>query len=221
MTQSNLATWNDGLDHEKLFWEKWKDDDREKFFGSKRELRPVVRDMLPEITEQTEILDVGAGAISWLGRVSEGVDIKIVQADPLADWYETIVENQPNECHCVGGEDLLSHFGERKFDLVYASNSVDHSVDPEAVLKGIAAVAKGPIYLEHIQNCAIVNNWLGLHQWNFDQREDRIWIWGKARQFMPGMQQPVDVAKALGVSSWNYRYNKHGAHTYIEFRGWL
>ncbi len=221
MTQETSDTWTEGVAHEKLFWEKWKKDGREKFFGSKRELRSVVRDMIPEVTDQTEILDVGSGAISWLGRESGGVDIKIVQADPLTEWYKTIVDNQPNECHNVGGEHLSRYFRDRRFDLVHATNSVDHSKDPEAVLKGISSVTKGPVYLEHIQNCAIVNHWKGLHQWNFDQRDDRIWIWGKTRQFVPGMQEPIDVAKALGVSAWNYRYNKHGAHTYIEFRGWV
>jgi len=221
MTRKDSDIWTEGLDHEKMFWTKWAEDGREGFFGRKRELNDAVRGMLPSVDEGTEILDVGSGAISWLGRVSAGVDIKIVQADPLADWYETIVVNQPNECHCVGGEVLLSHFGDRKFDLVHASNSVDHSADPEAVLKGIGSVTKGPVYLEHIQNCALVNQWKGLHQWNFDQKGDRIWIWGKNRQFVPGMQDPIDVVKALGVTSWNYRYIKRGAHTCIEFRGWM
>jgi len=221
MTQSDLDTWHDGLDHEKEFWIKWAKDGEEGFFGRKRELRQCVSDMLPEATPSTEILDVGAGAISWLGRVVGDVEVNIVQADPLADWYETIVKKQPNECHCVFGEELEEYFGDRKFDLVHATNSVDHSADPEAVLKGISAVTKGPIYLEHIQNCAIVNHWKGLHQWNFDQRDNRICIWGKHRQFVPGMKEPIDVAKALGVSAWNYRYNKHGPYTYIEFRGWL
>jgi len=209
--------WKDGISHEKEFWTGWKNRGQDIHCKKVRPLKKNLVSVFPE--NATEILDVGCGAISNLGRDVEGREIKIVQADPLSDWYSTLVDDIPNEVHCVAGQDLDKYFSPRKFDLVHASNSVDHSVDPEAVLRGMSSVAKGPIWLEHYHNCAVQNKWLGLHQWNFDDWAGRVYIWSKDRLWQGTEQKPIDVAEALGMKSWSYRFIQQKVHRLLVFQG--
>jgi len=209
--------WKDGISHEMEYWAGWKKRGKDEHCKKMRPLQKHVAEILPD--DATEILDVGSGAISALGRDVDGREIKIIQADPLATWYGELVKDVPNEVHCVGGEDLDEYFSPRKFDLVHASNSVDHSADPEAVLRGMASVARGPICLVHYQNCAVQNKWLGLHQWNFDDWDGRVYIWSNDRQWQGTEQLPIDVAESLGVKSWSYHFNHRTAPRTLVFLG--
>lgn len=209
--------WKDGISHEMEFWGGWKKRGRD---TACKQLRPLKQSLASILSKDaTEILDVGCGAVSNLGRDVDGREIKIIQADPLSQWYSTLVKDVPNEVHCVGGEDLDEYFSPRKFDLVHASNSVDHSIDPEAVLRGMAAVARGSIFLEHYQNCAVQNEWRGMHQWNFDDWSGRVYIWSKDRQWQGTEKLPIDVAETLGVKKWNYHFIQLKKHRLLVFQG--
>ena len=69
-----------------------------------------------------------------LGFRYPGKTLTIVPVDPLADEYDRLLSdaglNPPIRTVRVAGEELLEHFGSRRFDLAYASNSLDHSADP-------------------------------------------------------------------------------------------
>lgn len=216
-----MSDWQERLKSERYFWANWVSNGGDHFYRLNRPMAPEVREMLPEWNDQAEVLDVGSGVVSLLGAFVDGVTVKIVQADPLTEWYRTIAEPSPWESHTVKGEKLGDYFLPRKFDLVHSTNAIDHSEDPEQVLQEIGAVAKNAIYLEHIHNCALVNGWAGLHQWNFDQHNGRVVIWGKDRQFVDGMQKPIDVAEALGVKEWDYCFSKPHDQVLLRFRGWI
>jgi len=204
------SRWNTGLNHEKGFWTEWAKDDI-KWVKEIRNIEPIMRDLV-SWTESTEVLDVASGAVSMFGRLYDGIVFKIVQADALESWFADLVPDRPNESHQVKGEDLKKYFGDRKFDAVVSSNGIDHSADPKAVLENMAAVSKGPIYLEHYRNCAVLNHWEGLHQWNFDIREGRVILWSQGIQ--------LDVANILGITNWESGLKKIGEHWVVWFKGW-
>jgi len=202
--------WSFGLDHEKLFWTEWVKKDIQ-WVKEVRNIKPMMENLV-SWTESTEVLDVASGAVSMFGRLCNGIVFKIIQADALESWFANLVPSRPNEAHQVKGEDLKQYFGDRKFDAVVSSNGIDHSADPKTVLENMAAVSKGPIYLEHYRNCAVLNHWKGLHQWNFDIREGRVILWSQGIQ--------LDIANILGITNWESGLKKEGKHWVVWFKGW-
>jgi len=119
------------------------------------------------------ILDVGAGPLTRVGRIWPGHSVEIVPVDPLAGEYRKIfaeislrpvVETQPGEA-----EKLVGQFGENVFDLAYASNSLDHAVNPLLAIRQMVAVVKpgAAVYLWHFWNAGLTERYQGLHAWNF------------------------------------------------------
>jgi 2-polyprenyl-3-methyl-5-hydroxy-6-metoxy-1,4-benzoquinol methylase len=93
----------------------------------------------------------------------------------------------------VAGEELLEHFGSRRFDIAYATNALDHSADPVAIISNMVALVRpgGAVLLRHKRNEGQSARYGGLHQWNFDVAEDRLVLWNDAFR--------VDVGRALGA----------------------
>jgi len=206
--------WEKGLEGEREFWrvlvEERGYDDR---YRIKRPVFTRVREMLPRRTDGIEILDVGAGPISQIGTLLDDGEVKIIQVDVLDDYFRGIMQSpSPHESYALRGEDMKSHFGNRRFDLVYASNSVDHCEDPESVLGNIGKLTRGPVFLEHLQNCATINGWNGLHQWNFDVQDDRVVLCSRTEQ--------IDVAETVGAKEWEYSFAKPARNTVLRWRGW-
>jgi SAM-dependent methyltransferase len=144
-----------------------------------------------------KILDVGAGPLSVVGATYPGKELEITATDVLADEYDRMLAEAgvkpPVRTQRCRGEDLLEHFGPDRFDLVFARNSVDHSVDPLVILKNMLAVAKpgGFVLLRHYRNEGECQEYEGLHQWNFDVEGDRLLLWNERERH--------DVASVLGV----------------------
>jgi SAM-dependent methyltransferase len=121
-----------------------------------------------------QILDVGAGPLSTVGKKWEGRTVRLIPIDPLAVEYRTMLTRlkiQPPIFTEAGhGEKLLEKFPENYFDIAYASNSLDHSYDPLLAIRQMFAVVKpeGSVYLWHFANVAVAEGYAGLHQWNFD-----------------------------------------------------
>ncbi|MBU1053733.1 MAG: class I SAM-dependent methyltransferase [Proteobacteria bacterium] len=63
-------------------------------------------------------------------------------------------------------EDIYFDF----FDIVYSRNSLDHCHDPIKGLDQMISVTKpgGYVVIEGIRNEAIHENWIGMHNFNFD-----------------------------------------------------
>lgn len=124
-------------------------------------------------SETLNILDVGAGPLTILGKVFNGRKLNIRAVDPLADEYDAILERHGItpivRTEKMAGEELSQHLPVGHFDLVFAQNCIDHSVDPvRSILEMLKVVKPGRyVYLKHSQNEAVKENWVGLHQWNF------------------------------------------------------
>lgn len=118
------------------------------------------------------ILDVGAGPLTHLGKKCAGKCINITAVDPLAEEYAKLLQKHGVtpivKTQKVCGEELSKYFNPGTFDFVYARNSIDHSYDPvEVICQMIKVVKPGCfILLEHRLNEAINEGYRGLHQWN-------------------------------------------------------
>jgi SAM-dependent methyltransferase len=173
--------------------EQWASD-REARLDPNTEIRdPVVRAELEgNPAEQISILDVGAGPVTWLGYRYPGKTLTIVPVDPLAEEYDRLLRDAgldpPIRTIRVAGEALHEHFGSRRFDIAYATNALDHSADPFAIISNMVAVVRpgGAVILRHKRNEGEQARYGGLHQWNFDVADDSLLLWNSARAFDVG-----------------------------------
>ena len=177
--------------------EQWASD-RASRLAPDTEIRdPLVRAELERNpAREISILDVGAGPVTWLGFRYPGKALTIVPVDPLADDYARLLRDAgldpPVRTNRVAGEALLEHFGSRRFDIAYASNSLDHSADPFRIISNMVAVVRagGVVILRHKRNEGESALYGGLHQWNFDAVDGSLLLWNNAAE--------VDVGSALG-----------------------
>jgi SAM-dependent methyltransferase len=162
--------------------------DREARLAPETEIRdPLVRAELERNpAEEISILDVGAGPLTKLGYRYPGKALTIVPVDPLADEYDRLLRaaglDPPIRTIRVAGEALLEHFGSGEFDIACATNSLDHSADPLAIISNMVAVVRpgGTVLLRHKRNEGESARYEGLHQWNFDVVDDSLLLWNNA-----------------------------------------
>jgi SAM-dependent methyltransferase len=175
--------------------EQWASD-RESRLDPEAEIRdPLVRAELERNpAEEVSILDVGAGPVTWLGYRYPGKTLTIVPVDPLADEYDRLLReaklDPPIRTVRVAGEALVEHFGSRKFDIAYATNSLDHSADPFTIISNMVAVVRtgGVVLLRHKRNEGDSARYGGLHQWNFDVVDDALIVWNEVAQVNVGSE---------------------------------
>jgi SAM-dependent methyltransferase len=135
------------------------------------------------------ILDVGAGPFTTVGKQWEGRLVEITAVDPLAEGYAEILSRlgirPPVGTVFAHGEKLLELFSPEYFDLAHASNALDHSYDPLLAIEQMLAVVKPGchVYLWHFANEGITAGYRGLHQWNFDARQEDMVISDGRREY--------------------------------------
>jgi hypothetical protein len=83
---------------------------------------------------RVEILDVGAGPLTVLGKKWPGRDVRITAVDANAAEYDGLLAKHGIKPFCRTkfgyAEDLASVVPLSAFDLVHARNCIDHSKDP-------------------------------------------------------------------------------------------
>jgi hypothetical protein len=67
------------------------------------------------------------------------------------------------------------------FDIVAIRNALDHSINPILGLYNMLSVCKigGLILLEHAENEAQHENYIGLHQWNITKKDEDLIFWNR------------------------------------------
>lgn len=158
-------------------------------------------------SDRVEILDVGAGPMTKLGKVHSRKQFRITPIDQLADEYNAIVDrhglNPPIRTIRCDAQHLTEFFGDRKFDIVHAENSMDHAVDALAALREMLAMALpgGFVLLRHAEHEGRNNRYSGLHHWDFYCDKGRFIVGG------PGPSGPkTDIGRLFageaGVECW-------------------
>lgn len=169
------------LKDELRFWDRWlktkglewPDQFRERI-DPDLPLSPTHRrfiDQLPQ--EELQILDVGAGPLTVVGKKHPQKRLTIHAVDVLAESYDALLEcygiQPPVRTRFAEAESLTRWFAEDSFDFVNARNCLDHGVDPVEAVRQILLVTKRGCYalLMHIENEGEKQSYVGLHQWNF------------------------------------------------------
>ncbi len=201
---SAKALWTEALPSEIAFWENWFKtegsqwpEDYKVRMNPDTPLQHFVEEYLPPPggEDTIEVLDVGAGPLTVLGKKSANRKLRITAVDPLADVYDRVMAKfgvtppvRTSWCH---GEMLATRFAPESFDLVWAENSLDHSYEPVRIIEQALTVAKtgGFVVLSHARNEAVNANYDGLHQWNFDDEAGDFIIWNR--------ESRVNVSKLL------------------------
>lgn len=191
MTLVDITTYESGLNEELGFWDYFFSTaltDSSHYFhtylskrlDSKLLFHSLPHALLPEGLDTYKILDVGSGPLPFLGRVIPNKTVHIIAVDKLANEYLMLYKKHkiyppiiPIECSAEGLSELfpISHF-----DLVYARNSIDHTQNPLACIREMMEVSGGRVLLEHRRNEGLRENYIGLHQWNFDCVDGRFII---------------------------------------------
>lgn len=152
---------------------QWRDDFKMRFDPDAPLQEHVARvaDRIPR--EIVEILDVGAGPATVLGKTHPSKTLVITPTDPLAREYNRILDQTghkpPVRTIYAEAESLRSELGSRQFDIVHAQNSLDHSRDAVAGVEEMLALAKpsGFVVLLHEENEGQNELYYALHKWDF------------------------------------------------------
>jgi SAM-dependent methyltransferase len=183
--------WFEGVNYEVGFWQnyltakggaRWSDDFRNRF-DPNRPFNSAVEEAIRDTrSRQIDLLDVGSGPVTSLGYVSKKFEIRITATDPLADAYSILLDEAgvaaPVKTQRCFGENLLEHFGSRRFHVCHSCNALDHSMDPRTILRAMAELLhpQGLMYVRVHRNEGESTGYSGLHNWNFDRDENNNFI---------------------------------------------
>ena len=140
----------------------------------------LVHERVHDLASKTvSILEIGTGPVFSLGYTLPGKVLRIKPTDPLAVDYRRMLKHlditpiMPVE-KCDAAR-LTGKFGKNTFDVVYASNSIDHSYDPVLVIEQMFDVAKkgGYVILRHYRNEGSGGEGRGTPSMEFRYRERR------------------------------------------------
>ncbi len=161
--------------------------------------------------EVVEILDVGSGPLTTIGKKHPTKDLRITAVDPLADEYKSLFSKydispvvQPLKCE---GERLTEFFQEKKFDYVHARNSIDHSRDAiKCIYEMVNVTASGGLVtLVHETDEGKRESWRGLHLWCFNVTPS-----GDLRIYGRTQKKTILNTKILG-----HEMSNHVAHGHV------
>lgn len=174
---SSEARWKAAWTSELRFWDSFFEPDGPWAEERERRLRPdseVADDLKPllEGRDSLDVLDVGAGPLSAVGKRFEGRRLNLRAVDPLARAYDRLLADHgiepPVRTEELAAEELTTRLPANHFDLVFAQNCIDHAIDPVRSILQMVEVTKpgGHVYMKHSQNEAVKEDWYGMHQWN-------------------------------------------------------
>lgn len=133
-----------------------------------------------------EVLEIGSGPLSLLSSGSVSGCIKLTAVDPLADTYRRIAKRKqwnPMVQPIYGtGEHLERLFGQDVFDVVYASNALDHAENPRNCLAQMVRVLRGGglLMVEGYIREGSLEGWAGLHQFDLIPEGGELVCYGRS-----------------------------------------
>ena len=173
--------WRQGLKEEADFWRLWIEkeglDWPEDFIfrcSPTSELQDYVKAQLTDKKPgaKVRLLDVGAGALTGLGKLWSGREVEIDAVDVLADTFAAdlsscgIIPSVPT----VFGEmeELSRLFNRDTFDFIYVCSSLHCSYSPLKALNEMIKVVKpgGSIMFSQVQNEGRRRGYSGIYQWD-------------------------------------------------------
>lgn len=120
-----------------------------------------------------DVLDVGAGPVSTVGKVLPDKAVRLTPIDLLAANYDRLIAEfkvpVPIATIAGDGERLVEQFGPASFDIVFAQNAVDHMEHPLVAIDGMIECCRpgGLVFLRHQENEGKANSYSRLNHWDF------------------------------------------------------
>ncbi len=117
-------------------------------------------------------LEIGSGPNSNLSYWVDNELLEVTAIDPLADVYEKIMRKlnykYPITPIKIKGEEILEHFGEEAYHIVFAQNSLDHVEDPIKCFNNAYYVLKKGGFLFVCSNIkeGTRKSWTGMHKYD-------------------------------------------------------
>jgi SAM-dependent methyltransferase len=196
---SELAFWQSYIENE---GREYPDEFRQRLDPDAPITDPILLDAIDLLEgDAVRIIDVGAGPLTSVGRRNPrrpAQRVELTAVDPLADGYNELLERAgitpPTRTLACRGEEVAARFGSGAFDVAYARNSLDHSVDAMAAVQNLVEVVRtgGVVAMIHGRREGETHDYEQLHQWNFDVRDGRLVLYSR-RAF-------YDVAERLGAA---------------------
>ncbi len=190
----DFKKWLSGIPYEVAFWRS--------YYGNKRRRRdlfswslygkPCVLDgfdidsYIKELdTAHPVILDVGCALSYAFGNIINGKVADITYVDPLASFYNRILDRYKIERPRITFgliESLTGTFMPSSTDFIHVRNALDHCADPvEGIVQCLAALKPGGIlYLNHFVNEAEGEGYRGFHQFNIKEDNGNLVIWNRS-----------------------------------------
>lgn len=143
--KNNLSRWRVAQNEELSTWR----DIREIVEKPRGELSESWSDWLngidlPSIDENSTILDIGNGPHGIVQDIPKGIRFGL---DPLISDYKCLYK-LPTDVNFVAGIGEYLPFKDNKIDLVFVVNTLDHVIDPNAVLKEVKRACKNFLILD-------------------------------------------------------------------------
>ena len=133
-------------------------------------LRALALEWKNDGNKPLRLLEIGSGPVSLLAYGMEQGLFEVTAIDPLASVYDEILSkygiSYPIKPRTGYAERLVKSFGKDSFDIVYSSNSLDHTISPKSSLSQMVQVVKtgGIVFLEGFVCEGSHAKWTGLHQ---------------------------------------------------------
>ena len=216
--------WQAAIEGEVRFWREWLASEGARYPQSYQDRFNLDLPLQPDIAQlidapdgaTVELLDVGAGPLTFLGRSHDRWTLAITAVDALGKQYSQLLDEAgitpPVRTQACESEKLTSMLCADSFDLVAARNTLDHSYDPVLAITQMVTCAKpgAAILLIHHENEAEREKYRGMHQWNFEAADSTLVVW------RPG--QRTDVGAELAGHAVLERVWTEGAWEHIVFR---
>ena len=182
--------WRSGVSEEIQWWWEWilrlRQDDKLANWGRMGEIHfpfDLYRSAFGD-TKAVSCLNIGSGPRSDVGRRTAFKEITVMDMDPLAPAYNIMADmlQFPRMSGIqFGAIEILDQLDLPKFDFIYAKNCLDHALDVPSGLSKMSSLlaTPGAICLEHYENEAEHQNYLGFHKWNLELVDGAIRIWNR------------------------------------------
>lgn len=191
MSKTPDQRWEGGLPGELGFWRDymithgepyWKEDYRARM-DPETPLSGYITRFLGAPDRRIEILDVGAGPVTILGKRYPGYEVAITAVDALAEGYDQVLRElnitplvRTQICET---ERLTERFAAGRFDVVFAHNTLDHHRDPVQSIREMIQVTRvgGYVVMSHFENEGLREGYNNLHQWNLSKEGEDMIVW--------------------------------------------
>jgi SAM-dependent methyltransferase len=203
VTDSGLsprARWSKHLGSESGYWERLirsPDRFREQFGWCLDPELEVRQDELREAIDAVprddlQILDVGAGPVTVVGRRHGRKSIRVTAIDPLADAYNAALAKSGIQVSVATQqysiEELADRFPAGSFDVAYCHNAIDHMPEPMLALEIMLSLVRpdGFVVIRCLPDEGERNSYFGIHQWNVDLDGPGLVVWNRSTRHLVG-----------------------------------